>query len=43
MQIPEIEEKIEKKVFVFQRLAFELGVANSRNIQQDTSDRESMT
>ena len=35
-QIPEMEPKIEEKFFVFQIIAFELGVANSRNIEQDT-------
>ena len=42
MQIPEIEEKIEIKFFVFQILAFEVGVANSRNIEEDTCHRHSM-
>ena len=31
-----MEQKIEKKFFVFQVIAFQLGVANSRNIEQDT-------
>ena len=31
-----MEQEIEKKFFVFQIIAFELGVANSRNFQQDT-------
>ena len=34
--MPEIQEKILKKVFVFQIIVFELGVANSCNIQHDT-------
>ena len=33
MYIPEIEQKIEKKFFVFQITAFELGVAYSPNLQ----------
>ena len=33
MYIPEMEQKIEKKVFVFQIIAFELGVGNSPNLQ----------
>ena len=37
-----MEQKIGKKFFVFQILAFELAVANSCNIEQDTSHRESM-
>ena len=31
-----MEQKIEKMFFVFQILAFELEVPNSRNIEQDT-------
>ena len=31
-----MQQKIEKKFFVFQILASELGVANSHNIEQDT-------
>ena len=31
-----MEQEIEKKFFVFQILAFELGVANSRNIENYT-------
>ena len=37
-----MEQKIEKNFFVFQILAFELGVANSRNIEQDTCHRNSL-
>ena len=37
-----MEQKIEKKLFDFQIIAFELGVANSRNIQQDTGHRQAM-
>ena len=35
-----MEQKIQKKLFVLQIIAFELGVANSRNIEQDTSHQE---
>ena len=42
MQIPEVEQKIRKKFFVFQIPAFELGVAISGNIEQDTFHRRSM-
>ena len=35
-----MEQKIKKKFFVFQVIAFELGVANSRNIEKDTSHQE---
>ena len=42
MEIPEMEQKIGKKFFVFQIIAFELGVANSRNIEQDTCHRQPM-
>ena len=34
--------KIENKVFVFQIIAFELGVAYSRNISLDTCNRQAM-
>ena len=37
-----MEQKIEKKLLVFQIIAFELGVANCRNIEQDTSHRQPM-
>ena len=37
-----MEQKIQKKVFVFQIIAFELGKENSRNIQQDTCHRLAM-
>ena len=36
MYILETEQKIEKKFFVFQITAFELGVANYSNPEQDT-------
>ena len=49
MSIPEMKKKkkkkkkkIEKKLFVFQIIAFELGVANSRNLEHYTWDRQSM-
>ena len=35
-----MEQKAETMFFVFQILAFELGVANSRNIEQDTCHRQ---
>ena len=35
-------QNIQKNVFLFQILAFELVVANSRNIEQDTTHWESM-
>ena len=37
-----MKEKIQEIFFVFQILAFEFGVANSRNIEQDTCDWQSM-
>ena len=37
-----MEQKIQKKSFVFQIIAFELGVINSRNIEQDTCHRQPM-
>ena len=40
----EIRQKIQKKCFVFQIIAFELGVANSQNLEheQDICHRQSM-
>ena len=35
-------KKVQIKVFVFQIIAFEFGVGNSRNIQQDTWHRQAM-
>ena len=35
MQIPEMEEKIQKKCFLFNLIAFELGVSNSCNVDYD--------
>ena len=40
MEIPEMGQKIEKKFFVFQIIAFEIGVGNSRNIEQDPSHQQ---
>ena len=37
-----MEQKIDKKFLVFHLIAFELAVANSRNIEQDTCHRQSM-
>ena len=37
-----MEQKIEQKCLVFEIIAFELGVANSHNIEQDTCHRKSM-
>ena len=37
-----MEQKIEKKFFVFQITAFELGIANCRNARQDTCNRRSI-
>ena len=37
-----MEQKIQKKFFVFQTIAFELEVPNSLNIEQDTCHRQSM-
>ena len=36
MEIAKMEEKIAKKFFVFQIIAFELGVASSGNVQHNT-------
>ena len=43
MYIPEIQQEIERKFFVFQIVAFELGVANSHNLEQDTCPRQSIS
>ena len=37
-----MEQKTKKKFFVFQIIAFELGVANSHNLEQDTYHRQSI-
>ena len=42
MYIPEMQQKIQKKFFVFQIIAFELGVANSNNLEQDICHRQWM-
>ena len=42
MEITEKKQKIEKKFFLFQRIEFEVGDANSRNIDQHTCHRKSM-
>ena len=42
MQIPEMEQKMEKNTFIFEIIAFELGVANFYNVEQHTSRRQSM-
>ena len=42
MQIPEMEQKTEKKLLVSQIIAFALGVANSPNLQEDTWPRKSL-
>ena len=42
MEIAELERKIEKKACIFKIIAFEFGVANSRNIQEDTWHRQAM-
>ena len=43
MKIRQMEQKIEKNYFVCQIIAFELGVANSHNTEQDTCRRQSMS
>ena len=37
-----MEQKIEKKFFVFNIMAFEYGTENSHNLQQDTCHRQPM-
>ena len=37
-----MEQKIEKKIFIFKKIAFELGAANSYNQKQDTCHPQSM-
>ena len=37
-----MEQKIQKNFFVFQIIAFQLGVGNSDNFEQNTSHRQSM-
>ena len=40
--MPEMGQKIQKNFFVFDIFAFELGVANSNNLEQDTWHRQSI-
>ena len=42
MYNPELERKLQKKVFVFQIIAFEMAVENFHNLEQDASHRMSM-
>ena len=42
MEIPEMQQKIQNKIFVFQIIAFEWGLPNPRNLEQDTCHRQSM-
>ena len=35
MYIPEMEQKVEKKLLVFEINAFELGVTNSQKLERD--------
>ena len=37
-----MEEKIQTKFLIFQIIAFELGMSNSRNLDPDICHRESM-
>ena len=37
-----MEQKIDKKIFVFMIIAFESAAANSHNREQDTCHRQSM-
>ena len=37
-----MEQKIDKKLFVFQIIAIELGVANSHNLVHDICHQQSM-
>ena len=38
-----MELKVQKKFFVFQIIAFELGVAKSHNLEQDTCHQKSIS
>ena len=40
--MPEMKEKIEKNFLFFKIIAFDLGLANSHKLQQDTLHRQSM-
>ena len=42
MEISEIEQKIGNFFFTFEIIAFELVVANSHNLEQDTYHQQSM-
>ena len=42
MQIPEMEQKTQKNLFAFEKIAVELGVANSRYLEQDICHCQSM-
>ena len=42
MAIPEMEKTLSKNVFFFEIIAFELGVANSHNLEQDTCYRQTI-
>ena len=37
-----MEQKIDKKIFRFKIIAFELGIVNSHNLEQATWHRQSM-
>ena len=37
-----MEQKLQKKVYVFQIILFEMGVENSDNLEQDTCRRQSI-
>ena len=37
-----MEQKIQKKLSIFQIMSFELGVANSHNLERDNCHRQSM-
>ena len=42
MQLPEWQQKIKKMFFIFQIITFELGVANSNNLEQDICHPQSI-
>ena len=42
MNIPEMEQNIQKKFSVFKIIAFQSGAANSHNPEQDTCHQQSM-
>ena len=43
MLIPEMEQEIGKKTFIFKIIAFELEARNCHNPEQDTCDRQSIS